>query len=67
MSDRSPAGLTAAAATPEPHELERLTVYVPRGLRRAVKIAAAVDSTTASAWATAALTAALPAFITAAE
>lgn len=62
MSARTPAGLTAAASTPEPHELERMTVYVPRGLRRAVKIAAACDDTTASAWVASAINAALPSF-----
>jgi predicted HicB family RNase H-like nuclease len=39
---------------------ERLTVYVPPDLRRAVKVAAAQTDTSMTAWVIAALSAALP-------
>lgn len=42
--------------------LVRLTIYVPPALKRAVRIAAAVDDIPMSAWAAQALHVALPAF-----
>lgn len=42
--------------------LVRMTIYVPPALKRAVRIAAAVDEIPMSAWAAQALHVALPAF-----